>query len=116
MRRDTYLNSILTVIAILLTILVWTQLSGYSLVDGAQAQVRSRPNSTVPVPGESENGVSSLGQRAVAQRAEIIEALLALDGSIDEITSYLRSGKLHVAVSGLDEEEPATRRRSREGQ
>jgi hypothetical protein len=95
MRQGKYLNVILTVNAVLLAGLLWTQVAEQPmLADSAVAQTRSRPN-----PGKKP---SFYKPNASEQRADQLEVLKQLNQSIKEQTSLLSSGKLQVEVTNLD--------------
>lgn len=115
MQSDTYRNGILTSIAILLAVVAWANVSEQSiLVSEAQAQVRSRPAGTARYPvsrDESDMGVSSIGERAVVQRDELIAELQRLRLSVDAIASRLARGDLQVRVA---ESQDDSRSRPRE--
>jgi len=93
MRQGTYLNVILTVNAVLLAGLVWTQVAGVPVFAGnASAQSRSRlgpPPPTVPNAGK--------------QRERIAAKIMELKASVDETRSLLESGRVKVEVTNLDE-------------
>ena len=96
MSKDTYLNSILTVLALLLAGLLWTQVAERTFVDPAHGQIRSGTARTGIVTGDSDagDGVSSIGQRAIGQRQEIIDELAAMRAMLSGLDAYIRSGKL----------------------
>lgn len=87
MRQSTYLNSILTVNAVLLTGLLWTQLAGRPLADQAEAQMQ----------------VGSIAPNAAEQRARMIELLASIKGSVDASTRAIEGGKTKVHVTNLNE-------------
>jgi hypothetical protein len=92
MRQGTYLNVILTVNAVLLTGLLWTQVVSQPLLDtSAAAQSRTRTAAPPVIPN------------AAAQRAKMIDALNDLKQSVDAQRKLLESGKLKVTVTNLDE-------------
>ena len=85
MRRTSYLNVILTVNALLLAALLWTQVADRPvLAKPAIAEPPSMPN-------------------AAEQRQKIINALQDLEQSVSESTRLLESGKLEVQVTNLHE-------------
>ncbi len=104
MSKDTYLNTILTVIALLLGGLLWTQVAERSFVDPAQAQIRSGSARTGVVTGESDalEGVSGLGRRAIAQRQTLIDELSSLRIALEGFDGFVRSGKLVVRIDDPD--------------
>lgn len=90
-----YLNVILTVLAVLLSLQLWTTWSGYggSLAGGpsiaapALAQTRGTPapaSAGLPDPG--------------AQRRDMIDLLKQLVVKTDEVSSVLRSGQVRVRL------------------
>jgi hypothetical protein len=86
MRQGTYLNVILTVNAVLLGGIVWTQIAGRPVLEQtATAQVGT--------------GVPN----AADQRQKMIEALRDMKTSIDANTKLMQSGKLKVEVTNLNE-------------
>ena len=91
MHSDTYRNGILTTIALLLAVLAWANVSEQSmLVSEAHAQIRSKPPGTARYPiarTEDEQGVSSIGQRAVVQRDELIASIESLRSSVEAIAA-----------------------------
>lgn len=94
MRQGTYLNVILTVNAVLLAGLVWTQVADVPVFAGtAMAQSRSRL-SNVPVPNVPNAG---------KQRERIAAKIMELKASVDETRSLLESGRIKVEVTNLDE-------------
>ncbi|MDY7108374.1 MAG: hypothetical protein SYC29_07025 [Planctomycetota bacterium] len=92
MRRGTYLNVILTVNAVLLTGLLWTQLADRPLLE-TEAAAQSRTKT--PAPPAPPN--------AAEQRAKMIKTLNGLKQSVDAQRKLMESGKLKVTVTNLDE-------------
>jgi hypothetical protein len=89
MRHGTYLNVILTVNAVLLGGLVWSQIAGKAVLEqSATAQV-NKEGAGVP--------------NAADQRQKMIEALREMKTSIDANNKLLQSGKLRVEVTNLNE-------------
>jgi hypothetical protein len=86
MRQGTYLNVILTVNALLLAVLAWTQLAGHGgngpLVQTAQAQ------------RASDGGMTT----AAEQRQRMIESLREVRQSVNETNRLLERGTLRVHV------------------
>ena len=78
MRSIAYLNSILTVLALLLTLQLWTSWT-------------NAPSATSPAMAQ---GIPDEG----AQREKIIDQLKLLNSRADGIHSLLSSGKLRVRV------------------
>ena len=100
MRKDTYLNVVLTVIAVLLTVDVWTRISEHPLpVDQAMAQSRSQPNRMAPRKTISQKGVSAIGTEAIGQRAEMIEVLTGIREQLGALRGLLEGGGIKVQVS-----------------
>lgn len=86
MRSLRYLNTVLTLIAILLTLHLWTLWNGpagaaVSSVTPAQAAPR-----TAGIPN------------ATGQRYEMVDLLKQLNRKTDELTGLFRSGKAKVTV------------------
>ena len=110
MHSDTYRNGILTAIALLLAVLAWSTVSEQSMfTTEAYAQSRSKPAGTARSPvalPEDEQGVSSLGQRAVVQRDELIAEMASLRSSVDAIAARLERGDLQVKVIDQDDATP----------
>ena len=91
MRQGNYLNVILTVNAVLLAGLVWTQVADTPLlVETASAQNRSRPGRPVPT-------VPNAGK----QRERIAAKLVELKASVDATRGLLESGRIKVEVTNL---------------
>lgn len=88
-----YLNTIMTVVAILLGVLVWTQVSSRPLLaDSADAQSRTthvEPTTGIP--------------NAAQQRDKMVKSLEGMKKSVDKLTKSLEDGKVKVEVSNLDE-------------
>jgi len=92
MKRGNYLNAILTVNAVLLAGLVWTQIVGRPIFAGeAVAQVRTIPPRSYVVPN------------AAVQRDTMINVMRSLEKKLSEAQVLLTSGKLKVEVTNLDE-------------
>ena len=88
MRSSRYLNTILTVLAILLTLNLvtsWTA-SGPTLADPASAQVRT---STAAPPTPPNAG---------QQRNDMIKKLDEVSGKLDQLMTLLRSGEARVRI------------------
>lgn len=91
MRRGRYLNFILTVNAVLLTALVWTQLVGGPVLSSggaAQAQV-----------GRDVPGIPN----AASQRHRMIELMTEMNRNMGANHKLLDDGRLRVRVTNLDE-------------
>ena len=89
MRQGTYLNVILTVNAVLLTGVVWTQVVNTPLLSG-QAAAQSG--------GSGGSGIPN----AADQRQKQIEALRDLKASVDATNKLLSSGKVKVEVANVE--------------
>jgi len=93
MRQLTYLNGILTLNAVLLTGVLWTQVAGTPvLAQAADAQVVGADAAGIP-------GIPNAG----SQRERMIQLLEQLGGKLDAMSTSLQSGKTRVEVSNLDE-------------
>lgn len=87
MRQGTYLNIILTINAVLLTALIWTQVADRPFVsESAQAQ----SHRDVPL-------------NAGAQRQKVIELLTEVKKESEKSRKLLESGDVRVRVTNLDE-------------
>lgn len=89
MRQSTYLNGILTVNAVLLAGLLWTQVAEQPLL--AQSAVAQTEGSNIRIPN------------AASQRKQMIDALLDVRHSVDATRRSIEAGKFEVRVSNLDE-------------
>ena len=92
MRRTSYLNGILTANAVLLAGLLWTQIAGQPLLSStaaAQNRTPARPVPTIP--------------NAAKQRNEIVAAIHELRRTTEETMRLIRSGRIKVEVTNLDE-------------
>lgn len=88
-RQGTYLNAILTVNAVLLSALIWTQLAPRPVMaEAATAQVNTR-----------RGGIPNAGE----QRQKLIVAMKDVKASVDSARKLLESGKLKVEVTNLGE-------------
>ncbi len=86
MRQGTYLNGILTVNAVLLAVLVWTQLANQPpMVQSAGAQ--------------GAGGMTSAGE----QRQRLIESMRQVRQSVNETNRLLDRGTLRVHVVNASE-------------
>jgi hypothetical protein len=97
-KRETRHDSLLAAIAILLGIIAWGQVSNQPMASTAVAQIRSKPAGTARVPLVETDGVSSIGQRSIEQRDELIASLSRLRAGVDGIASSLRNGDIRVRV------------------
>ena len=88
-----YLNTILTAVAVLLGVLVWTQVSSRPLLaTSAEAQTR-----TVRV--QPPTGIPDAGQ----QREQMVKAIDNMKKSVDKLSKSIDDGKVRVQVTNLDE-------------
>jgi hypothetical protein len=93
MRQQKYLNVILTINAILLACLLWTQVADRPVLsDEATAQSRSQSR----LPGV---GIPNAAQ----QRMDMVEGIEDLKKAMAAQYRFLKSGELTVQVSNLDE-------------
>jgi len=100
MRKDTYLNLVLAVIAVLLTVDVWTRIAEQPMPgDFAIAQSRSQPNRMSPRKNISQKGVSAIGTEAIDQRAKMIEMLAGIREQVGALRGLLEGGGIKVQVS-----------------
>lgn len=91
MRRNSYLNVILTVNALLLAGLVWVQVADEPLMaNTATAQVRSKPTE-IKVPN------------AAAQRQAIVDELKKTNQSLEALKRTIESGGLQVEVANAEQ-------------
>jgi len=89
MRQRKYLNVILTVNALLLAALTWTQIAATPLLASEASADTKRPRIGVP--------------NAAAQRQDMIRAIRDLQRTNDETRRLLESGKIKVQVTNLGE-------------
>jgi hypothetical protein len=99
MRQSSYLNTILTVNAVLLAGLLWTALAGRPLfAESASAQNSSRPRPsglvTPPVPNVPN---------ASAQRYTTINELREIKSMLKSTRQLLESGQIKVNVTNIDQ-------------
>ena len=94
MQSLRYLNSILTVLAVLLALNVWTMWRG-----AAAEMVGPIQSAQAAGPG----GIPNAG----AQRKQIIDQLKSLNAKTDSLTSLLKSGTVRVRV----QDKPEAKRR-----
>ncbi|MEX2216449.1 MAG: hypothetical protein WD768_20220 [Phycisphaeraceae bacterium] len=86
MKSLRYLNSVLTVIAVLLSLNLWT------------IWTMSPVAPSVATRAHAQEGLPNAG----AQRGQMIDLLRQQVKSTDEMASLLKSGKVKVIVEGLD--------------
>lgn len=92
MRKDTYLNIILTVNAILLATMLWVQVADQPLLaENASAQRRTKPSNQFVFPNDA------------AQRQKLIEEMKKMSKSMEATRKLIESGKLRVEVTNLGE-------------
>lgn len=85
-----YLNTILSINAVLLAGLLWTQIAGTSLLDSpAHAQASNPPEQTFANP--------------IKQRKEMIDILRATRSSIDSLKKKIDDAEFKVQVTNFDE-------------
>lgn len=105
MRRDTYLNIVLTLIAVLLTADLWVRIADRPLVaEPAVAQSRSQANRLGPRKNPPQKGVSAIGTEAIDQRAEMISALNGIREQFNGLRGLLESGGIKVQLSEPSED------------
>ena len=87
MRQIKYLNTVLTIIAVLLTVNLWVTWaqSSVSVAEGAQAQA----GISLPDPG--------------VQRSEMISQLKSLNEKITELNAQFKGGTARVRVESMPE-------------
>ena len=90
MTQIKYLNVILTINAVLLAALVWSQVgAGPGLDAVASAQTAAPDDAGIP--------------NAASQRQQIVEAIRRLDGKVEATNRLLSGGRLKVQVANLAE-------------
>lgn len=100
MKRDKYLNGILTINAALLGAIVWTQVSSQPLFTGeANAQTRSSPSRLRSSNPPTPSGVSSTGQRAFEQRDKIIALLNQNQETFTAMLKLMQTKSIKVEVT-----------------
>lgn len=104
MHRDTYLNIVLTLIAVLLTADLWVRIAERPMVAGmAVAQSRSQANRLAPRKTPAQKGVSAIGTEAIDQRAEMIILLQEIGEQFSGLRGLLESGNAKIQVSNPQE-------------
>ena len=88
MRQSRYLNVILTVNAVLLSGLLWTQVAERPML-AAEATAQSRNTATPPNSAEL--------------RKRQLDETKALRRSVDELTKLVKSGNIKVKVTNLSD-------------
>lgn len=89
MRRDTYLNVILTVNAMLLAGMLWTQVAEKPLLAETAIAQGSRNRVTIP--------------NAANQRKLIADEIKKLNKSMEATRKLIESGKIKIEVTNLDQ-------------
>lgn len=90
-RARSYLNGILTVNAVLLAALVWTNVGGGPATANAS-----------PFPIQAEDGVPN-APNAAAQRERLINEIKSLRDDVRSLESVFTSGKVKVSVGNVNE-------------
>ncbi len=85
MQSLRYLNTVLTLLAVLLTAVLYTQWMQLPVTTVAEAQAAGLPD-------------------AGAQRQQIVDLLKSLNQKSDELNSMLKEGKARVQVQGAKDE------------
>ena len=92
MRKDTYLNIILTVNAILLATMLWVQIADQPLLaENASAQRRTKPSNQFVFPNDAD------------QRQKLIEEMKKMSKSMEATRKLIESGRIRVEVTNLGE-------------
>jgi len=86
MKPMTYLNGILTVLAVLLTLNLWTQWNT-GVADQTLPSMTAQAHAAVPAPASGS-----------VQRQKIIEELRSIKTDTNKLNQLLASGKLRVLV------------------
>jgi len=85
MKSLRYLNTVLTLIAVLLTVNIWTM---WNMTPGGQALSVATEAQAV--------GIANAGQ----QRKEIVDALKRVNADTSEMKSMLANGSVRVKIEG----------------
>tara|TARA_Y100000589_G_scaffold265339_2_gene256326 strand:- start:896 stop:1255 length:360 start_codon:yes stop_codon:yes gene_type:complete len=100
MRKDTYLNVVLTIIAVLLTVDVWTRVAERPVAsETVMAQSRSQPNRRGTNRTPVQKGVSAIGGESIQQRALMIQELGKIREQFTALRGLLESGGIKVSVT-----------------
>lgn len=92
-KQNRCLNTLLSMNALLLGGVLWTQLADRPMLDSsADAQMRAANTA-------NNGGIPDAAQ----QRENMIQTILEMKKSVDSLTKTLESGDLKVEVSNLDE-------------
>lgn len=87
MRRETYLNVILTINAVLLAVVLWVQVAERPLL----AETALAQPSRIKIPNAND------------QRFQMINELKNMSKSLEVTRKLLESGKIKVEVTNLDQ-------------
>ena|SRR6185503_2642628 len=98
MRQGKYLNGILTVNAVLLAGLLWTQIAGKAML-ASEAAAQSTASGT-PL---GRAGADAVMTNAAEQRQRMIESLKEIKTSIDATRKVVEGGKMKVEISNIDQ-------------
>lgn len=88
--KSNYLNAILTVNAVLLAALVWTNIAGHS---GGAAAIAS------PQSSQGDGGVPNAG----LQRLDILNEVRAIRAELQQMDATISGGRMRVMVTNVDE-------------
>ncbi len=100
MRKDTYLNIILTVNAMLLATMLWVQVADNPiLAENAIAQRRSNPRQSTANRGKKP----FVFPNDADQRQKQIDEMIKIGKSIEATRKLIESGNLRVEVTNLGE-------------
>ncbi len=86
MKSLRYLNTVLTLIAVLLTVNIWTL---WNMTPGGEAL-------SVATEAEAANGIPNAGQ----QRKEIVDAVKRVNDDTNAIKNLLANGTIKVRIEG----------------
>jgi len=90
MKREQYLNVILTINALLLASLIWTQVADQPVL-ATTVEAQSARNPPVRVPNAAE------------QRKRIADEVQALNKTVEATRKMIESGAIKVEVTNLDQ-------------
>jgi hypothetical protein len=99
MKALRYTNAVLTVLAVLLSIQLWTTWHGRGL-----AAIEAAPTQAAPPDPSIRTGAPGGLPDAGAQRRDIIDLLKRQVQQSDELTKLLRSGQVRVRVENPPKE------------
>lgn len=101
MSPSRYLNGVLTIIAVLLTLQLWTSWTGGPAAGNSGEFAGGMPDfASVAHAQEDAKGIPNAG----AQRREIVELLKKLTIQTEALTGLFRSGQARVKVEGAPAE------------